>query len=119
MEIVMRSRSGESEQWPVCEWAALIQEALGRFDEKIQRVQVVLVDVNGPRGGLDKECRLVIHPKRMAPIVIHDRDSNPGALIHRVAGRASYALGQRLHARIERKQRSGNSLEKAPAGQLD
>lgn len=108
MEIVMRFRCQHSEHWPVGDWASLIQEALGRFDEKIQRVQLVLVDVNGPKGGLDKECRLVIHPRRMPPIVIHDRDSNPGALIHRVAGRASYALGQRIHARIERNQRSGN-----------
>jgi hypothetical protein len=91
MDIVMRFRCQHSENWPVGDWASLIQEALGRFDEKIQRVQLVLVDVNGPKGGLDKECRLVIHPRRMPPIVIHDRDSNPGGLIHRVAGRASYA----------------------------
>ena len=116
MEIVMRFRCQDSDQWPVGEWASLIQEALGRFDERIQRVQVMLVDVNGPRGGLDKECRLVIHPKRMPPIVIRDRDSSPGALIHRVAGRGSYALGQKIHARIERKQRSGHESERVVTG---
>lgn len=116
MEVVMRTRSQESEKWPVSDWASLVQEALGRFGAKIQRVQVTLSDVNGPRGGLDKECRLVIHPRRMPPIVIHDRDSNPGSLIHRVAGRASYALGQRIHARIERKQRVGHPVEQVVSG---
>ena len=32
--------------------------ALGRFTDQIGRVTVLVEDVNGPRGGLDKVCRI-------------------------------------------------------------
>lgn len=34
--------------------------ALGRFQSRIYRVTVRLQDVNGPRGGVDKGCRLSV-----------------------------------------------------------
>ena len=34
--------------------------ALGRFGPEIQRVTVRVGDVNGPRGGMDKECRVEV-----------------------------------------------------------
>ena len=41
-----------------------LQFALGRFDGRISQVTVGLADLNGPRGGTDKQCRLVV---RLAP----------------------------------------------------
>lgn len=35
-----------------------LELALDRFDHRLERIQVRLEDVNGPRGGLDKRCRL-------------------------------------------------------------
>ena len=35
-----------------------LELALDRFDHRLDRIQVRLEDVNGPRGGLDKRCRL-------------------------------------------------------------
>jgi hypothetical protein len=37
-----------------------IQESLDRFGEHILSVNVFYKDVNGPKGGIDKECRLRI-----------------------------------------------------------
>ena len=36
----------------------------------VQRAKVRLTDLNGPRGGIDKRCRLELTPERGAPIVV-------------------------------------------------
>ena len=34
--------------------------ALSRFGQKIRQVAVQLLDLNDPRGGLDKQCRVTV-----------------------------------------------------------
>ena len=46
-----------------------LQFALARFSGHIQRVQVVLEDQNGPRGGLDKHCRVVVRLREAGDVV--------------------------------------------------
>lgn len=63
-----------------------------RFREKIGRVVVRVGDVNGPRGGIDKRCRLLVRTFGFKDIVINDKDSNLYAAIDRAAERAGRAL---------------------------
>lgn len=44
--------------------AEKLAHAIGRFEESVQRVQVNLEDVNGPKGGADKHCRIQIDVPR-------------------------------------------------------
>jgi ribosomal subunit interface protein len=37
-----------------------VERAVRRFTERIAAVDVRLLDENGPRGGLDKRCRVVV-----------------------------------------------------------
>ena len=86
----------------------MIQEILGkqlqRFEHRLRQVQLYIEDVNGPRGGVDKHCRCVLHLRRMAPIVISDSDSSVLAMVHRVADRASHALSRNLARQGQRRQ---------------
>ena len=43
--------------------------ALDRFARRIRRVHVTLGDLNGPRGGIDKRCKLAISLDRSSTIV--------------------------------------------------
>jgi hypothetical protein len=70
-------------------------------------------DVNGPRGGVDKQCRCVLHLRRMPPVVIQDKDESMNALIYRVANRAAYALSQRTDRRTKRV-KQGRSARREP-----
>lgn len=72
----------------------VLDQALRRFRNRIRSVQVFVEDLNGPRGGLDKECRCVVHLKRQPPVVIRDVDDCITTLAYRVANRASHAVSK-------------------------
>lgn len=71
-------------------------DTLDRFRGHIRLVNVYLEDVNGPKGGVDKLCRCVLHLKRMQPIVIEDRDQTLSVLLDRVASRVAFTLRKRI-----------------------
>jgi len=63
-----------------------------RFREKIGRIVVRVGDVNGPRGGVDKRCRLLVRTFGFKDIVINARDTDLYAAIDRAANRAGHTL---------------------------
>lgn len=82
----------------------ILLQSLERFRHRLKRVCVYIEDVNGPRGGEDKQCRCVLHLRRMEPVVIKDQDENLTTLLHRVANRATHALSRRADRRVKRLQ---------------
>jgi putative sigma-54 modulation protein len=70
--------------------------ALSTRYEQIQRIQVRLSDINGPRGGKDKCCHIQITLPRLADVVIEDIESNLYVAIDRAAERTSRTVARRL-----------------------
>jgi ribosome-associated translation inhibitor RaiA len=70
--------------------------ALDRFARQILRVRVCVGDLNGPRGGIDKRCRIAIVLMSSKTVVMEDRDSNICVAIDRVADKAGRCIGRRL-----------------------
>ncbi|MBI5477666.1 MAG: HPF/RaiA family ribosome-associated protein [Deltaproteobacteria bacterium] len=73
--------------------------ALSRFGVRIATVRVRLADVNGPRGGSDKSCRMEVVGDRAWRLVVEDRDADFHAAIDRAAERAGRAVSRALHPR--------------------
>ena len=73
--------------------------ALGRFSGAVGRVTVRVEDVNGPRGGVDKRCRLVVALAPHGELIIEDEDADVRALLDRSADRAGRAVERRLGRR--------------------
>ncbi len=80
-----------------------INFALGQFDRRVSRVAVSLSDVNGPKGGVDKQCQILVHLRRGNPVKIQDVDVDFGAVVNRAADRAGRAVARRVQRRRERK----------------
>jgi putative sigma-54 modulation protein len=76
-----------------------IQFALNRFDGRISSVTVGLADVNGPRGGADKQCRLVVRLPNCRKITIEETHRNVSAAVALAAGRAGRVVGRELKRR--------------------
>jgi ribosomal subunit interface protein len=66
-----------------------------RYDQII-RINVRLLDINGPRGGVDKRCRIHINLPRIKDIVIEDTEPDLYTAIDRAMDRAGRTLNRRL-----------------------
>jgi ribosome-associated translation inhibitor RaiA len=78
--------------------------SLGRFDGRVQSVTVRITDVNGPRGGVDKQCRVTARLRGGArAIVLEDIDADAAVAIDRVADRTARALARALEASRDRR----------------
>ena len=75
-----------------------------RYDQ-IQRITVRLGDVNGPRGGVDKRCRVKITLPRLNEIVIEDLQTDLYVAISRAMERASRTVNRRLNRLQDKKRR--------------
>ena len=80
--------------------------ALGRFARSVGGVRVYLRDVNGPRGGTDKECRMVAEVPRDGRVVVAGAATDVAAAVARTAHRAGYALRSHLKRRLARRRPS-------------
>lgn len=76
-----------------------VRFAIGRFGNRVERSSVVLTDLNGPRGGIDKACRMEVRLKGGGVVVIEDRDGDVRAVVGRSASRLAAALQKQLERR--------------------
>ena len=70
-----------------------------RFGDWLHYARVRLEDVNGPRGGVDKRCRMVFGLPQMQPIVVQARSEDMYQAIHQASRRAEQALDRELNRR--------------------
>lgn len=73
-----------------------LQFALGSQSEQVKRVEVMLSDINGPKGGEDKSCKILLKIKGQEDVVVDDVQSHLYSAIDRAAGRASRTVSKRV-----------------------
>jgi len=73
-----------------------IQYSVDRFIARISSVTVGLADLNGPRGGADKQCRLVVRVPNCGKITIEETSCNVLAAVALAADRAGRAISRQL-----------------------
>ncbi len=70
--------------------------ALSHRFERIQSIIVTLSDVNGPRGGKDKRCQILISAPGMPDMMIDETQMQMSVAIDKAAARASRTLARRM-----------------------
>ncbi|HEX6616224.1 MAG TPA: HPF/RaiA family ribosome-associated protein [Gemmatimonadales bacterium] len=66
--------------------------AVGRLREHVHEIQVRLSDVNGPRGGVDKRCRILLSGVRGGVIVVQGTAANFYQAVDAAADRSARAV---------------------------
>lgn len=83
--------------------------ALSRFGPDVRAVEVTLEDVNGPRGGVDQRCKLIVTLKRESePVVCETTHSELRTAVDLSFGRASRSVARTLDRRADRRVRSSS-----------
>lgn len=82
-----------------------VASALDPVRSGVHWVDLYLTDVNGPRGGPDKRCRVVAH-LRTGPVVVSRTARNPVAAVAAAALRCRRLVRSRLSRRRHRRRRA-------------
>ncbi len=70
--------------------------AVGSRYDQVRRISVTLSDVNGPRGGVDKRCQIIVKISGQPDLVVEDTQADLTVAIDRAASRVSRTLARRI-----------------------
>ena len=73
-----------------------IENALGRFAERITRVEVHLSDINADKGGRDTRCVMEARVAGLNPVAVDEQAHTPRDAARGAAGKLERALDTRL-----------------------
>jgi len=75
--------------------------AFGRFGQAIDHVSVRVGDINGPRGGVDKHCQIVVKlwASGSNPVTVEDSSQDLQAAVARASDRAGRSVARAIERR--------------------
>jgi hypothetical protein len=68
------------------------ERALHRTTDSVLDVLITVTDVNGPKGGVDKLCRVSVVLTRSRHLTLEERDANAHVALARLAERTSRSV---------------------------
>lgn len=84
------------------EIAEALATALRRFREEVQRIWIHLEDLNGPRGGNDKRCRVEVRLRRGKTFRMSEEGEDWNLVVARLAQRVARHVGRLANRRPRR-----------------
>lgn len=77
-----------------------LEFALGRAEPHIARVWAHVAELNGPRGGIDKRCRILVRLQHLPDVMVEDNNADLNTAIDRAVNRAGLAVRRELERRV-------------------
>jgi ribosome-associated translation inhibitor RaiA len=77
--------------------------SVGRFADWIREVKIMLTDMNGPRGGVDKSCQVNIRLKPYGEVYMRDQSEDLQGAISRIFDRLSRTLERKIKRDFQQK----------------
>jgi uncharacterized protein (UPF0218 family) len=102
MKILVNNKKKQLREQAIERTTEKVSATFSRFGPKIVSIEVSVSDVNGPRGGVDKECRLLVRLKKMEDVIATVQDVSYTKAIDRAINRASRAVTRKIQRRALR-----------------
>ena len=101
MELEIRRQNIRLDQGQLEEVERRMASALDQFDSWIVGTTVHLEDVNGNKGGVDKQCRVLINLRSGKTLKVEDTDREILAAVARAADRIGNVVGREIDRKRE------------------
>ncbi len=92
----MRSKQVEVDEAARAYIVRRLQFSLGRFSRRVHCVTVQMVDLNGPRGGEDRACRIEIRLLPTGSVFVEDTDANFCTAVDRASDRIARSVSRAI-----------------------
>ena len=116
MKIIIKAQQLKLNQKTITAMERRLHFALGRFVDSIKLVTVRLTDINGPKGGIDKECLIVVKLRKSGEVVVQGSGKDCSAMLNYCANRIGRTVERELSrnrkAPIRRVRRMQNREQK-------
>ena len=71
-------------------------QAVERVDHWIHSVSISITDINGPRGGVSKRCRIILHTPLGTPIIVQETQDRISIAILISIKRTTHTLKRKI-----------------------
>ncbi len=112
MEIRVRSRLVEVDESVRAHITRRVGFSLGRLSPHVLRVTVTIGDLNGPRGGEDKACRIEVRLRAGGSVFAEEANASLYAAIDQAAGSAARSVGRAVK-RLKDRERGTRTRSRA------
>ena len=85
---------------------------LSRFGREVISLVVRLSDLNGPRGGVDKRCRMMARGPRIGTVTVSETHADPYAAVDLTLETLSTAIGRSIERAREPKLRPAHGQKR-------
>jgi hypothetical protein len=106
--VIESSRSGAAPDWRRTV-EQRVRLALHRLQGQVQQARISLRDINGPRGGVDKQCQILLTTAGHGQLVIVSRAEHAQGALNQALQRAMHALTRSWQRRRRPMRQTGTS----------
>ena len=77
-----------------------IQLALDTFKDRMEAVSVYLIDLNGPKRGIDKLCQITVRVHGVGELVVVEQGLTLAAALNRASARMKYRISEAIRRAV-------------------
>ena len=91
--LIESSRSGEPQVWRQ-QVEQRVRLVLHRLQGQVQQARISLRDINGPKGGVDKQCQIMLTTAGHGTLVIVSKAEHAQGALNQALQRATHTLAR-------------------------